>query len=179
MKNSYLLIALLSNLFTFSFGQNVTEENQKDWQAVAVAQHQKGKWLVGIGPTFLGGTAKAGRFVANRTWLGVQSEVHYLLSTRVETGVFARYYLWNGGVFSGFSEAGVSYGRFQAWNLNTDGPQITPPVYWTPKVNMALGIEIPIGRWVSLEGVAKAGRLIATNWVQPSFQGSINVYLGR
>ncbi len=179
MKNQYLLLTILVCFVSaYSFGQLSAKGKVNDWRAVAVTQHQKGNWLVGAGPTFLGVTAKAGRFVANRTWVGVQSEWNDFLSFRREAGAFARYYLWNGGGLSGFSEAGVSYGRFQAYNFNIDDPS-PDAIYQTAKLNVAFGLECALSRRVTLEGVAKAGRLTVTNWIQPSLQGSINVYLGR
>ncbi len=71
--------------------------------------------MTGFGLTFLGGQAKIGKFVADRTWVGLEGEVRQLFSQRQEAGLFARYYLWNGGFVSGFSEVGVSYGRFKDW----------------------------------------------------------------
>lgn len=176
MKNRYILTTLLFGFFcTYSFGQ--TSDKAKDWRAVSVAQHQKGKWLVGVGPTYFGATAKAGKFVANRVWIGLEGEGHALLSDRLEAGVFGRYYLWH-GLLNGFSEAGVSYGRFETINFNID--DFTPnEVYRSVKLSAAFGLECPLSRRVSLEGVAKVGRLTKVNWLQPSFQGSINVYLGR
>ncbi|GAB3644227.1 hypothetical protein [Spirosoma arcticum] len=181
MKNPYVLTAiLLGCLYTSGFGQTSNKNKANDWRAVSVAQHQKGKWLVGAGPTLIGATAKVGRFVANRTWIGVEGEGHALLSDRLEAGVFARYYLWNGGVISGFSVLGVSYGRFQEWDWDTDNEKPgSPELYRSVKLNAAFGLECLLGRRVSLEGVAKVGRLTKVNWFQPSFQGSVNVYLGR
>jgi hypothetical protein len=180
MKNKYLLMtAFCCSFWSFSFAQIGAKVKVDDWKAVQTAQHQQGKWLVGAGPTLLGVTAKAGRFVANRTWLGAQGEVHALFSNRREVGLFARYYLWNGGVLSGFSEVGVSYGHFQEQNLTffSEGP--IHPIYKSAKLNAAFGLEYPLGRIVSLEGVAKFGKLTDANWVQPSLQGSVNIYLGR
>lgn len=180
MKNQYLMSAfLLCCLSTFSFGQTGTKVKVSDWRAVSVAQHQKGKWLIGAGPTLVGVTAKAGRFVANRTWVGIEGEGHAFLSDRLEAGVFARYYLWH-GLLPGFSEVGVSYGRFQVWDWDFDNETPgSPELYRSVKLNAAFGMECPLSRRVSLEGVAKVGRLTKTNWFQPSFQGSVNVYLGR
>lgn len=144
-----------------------------------MAQHQKGKWLVGAGPTFFGATAKAGKFIANRTWVGVEGEAHALLSDRLEAGVFARYYLLH-GVISSFSEVGVSYGCFQVWDWGFDNETPgSPELYRSVKLNAALGLELALSRRVSLESVAKVGRLTTVNWFQPSFQGSVNLYLGR
>lgn len=180
MKNKYLMMsALLCCLSAHSFGQLGAKIKVDDWKAVQSSLHQQNKWLIGAGPTLLGVTAKAGRFIANRTWVGVQGEVHALLSDRREVGVFARYYLWNGGLLSGFSEVGVSYGRFQVWEWDFDNEYPDPPLYRSPKVSAAFGIEYPLGRIVSLEGVAKFGKLTDVNWVQPSLQGSVNIYLGR
>lgn len=178
MKNQYILTTLLFGcLCTYSFGQ--TSDKAKDWRAISVAQHQKGKWLVGAGPTFIGATAKAGKFVANRVWIGLQGEGHAALSDRLEAGVFARYYLLHGGRISSFSEVGVSYGRFQVWSFDIDNEFPDPVLYRSVKLNAALGLECALSRRVSLESVAKVGRLTKANWFQPSFQGSVNVYLGR
>lgn len=180
MKDRYLLtVLLLGFLGTCGFGQDSIDTGPKDWRAISVVQHQKGKWLAGAGPTFFGATAKAGRFVANRTWVGVEGEAHALLSDRLEAGVFARYYLLHGGRISSFSEAGVSYGRFQGWSFDIDNEFPDPELYRSVKLNAALGLECSLSRRVSLEGVAKVGRLVKANWFQPSFQGSVNVYLGR
>lgn len=180
MKNQYILTTLLFGcLCTYGFGQGNGKVKIDDWRAVSVAQHQKGKWLVGTGPTLIGVTAKAGKFVANRTWIGVEGETHTFLSDRLEAGVFARYYLWN-GFLPGFSEVGVSYGRFQGWDWDLDNETPgSPELYRSIKLNVAFGIECPLSRRLSLEGVAKVGRLTTVNWFQPSFQGSVNVYLGR
>ena len=181
MKKYYLLSAFLFGcLYTNSFGQINDKGKVNDWRAVSVGQHQKGKWLVGAGPTFFGVTAKAGRFVANRTWVGVEGEAHALLSDRLEAGVFARYYLLHGGIISSFSEVGVSYGRFQGWDWDIDDETPgRPELYRSIKLNAALGLECSLSRRVSLEAVAKVGRLTKINWFQPSFQGLVNVYLGQ
>jgi len=181
MKNSFLTVLILcfGLIHSFSFGQGTTKAKISDWKAVSSAFHQQGKWLIGAGPTLIGVTAKAGRFIANRTWLGIEAESHSLLSYRQEAGVFARYYLWNGSFISGFSEIGVSYGHFQGWNWDFDKIEPPQPLYRSAKLNAAFGLECPIGRRLSLEGVAKFGRLTQVNWIQPSVQGSINLYLGR
>lgn len=173
------LLLYLTLGISISFGQITPRSVPKDWNAISSINHQKNKWLVGAGLTYLGLTAKAGRFVAPRTWLGLEAESHHLLSDRQEIGVFARYYLWNGGLISGFSALGVSYGSFQAWNWNFDGSKPPQPLYQSPKLNAAFGLECPIGKQLALEGVAKVGRLTQADWVQPSFQGSINYYFGR
>ena len=180
MKNRYLLTALLlGGLCTSGFGQTNANAKADQWRAISVAQHQKGKWLVGAGPTFIGATAKAGKFVANRVWVGIQGEGHAAFSDRLEAGVFGRYYLWH-GLLNGFSEVGVSYGRFQAWDFDFDNERPgSPELYRSVKLNAALGMECPMSRRVSVEGVAKLGRLTKANWLQPSLQGSVNIYLGR
>ena len=179
MKNRYVLTALLlGGLCTSGFGQTDANAKADQWRAISVAQHQKGKWLVGAGPTFFGVTAKAGKFVANRVWVGVEGEAHALLSDRLEAGVFGRYYLWH-GLINGFSEVGVSYGRFQGWSFDIDNEFPDPVLYRSVKLNAALGMECPMSRRVSVEGVAKIGRLTKVNWLQPSLQGSVNIYLGR
>lgn len=180
MKSRYVLTALLVGcLCTRGFGQIGSTKSAEEWRAVSVAQHQKGKWLVGAGPTFIGATAKAGKFVANRVWAGVQIEGHTAFSDRLEAGVFGRYYLWH-GLLNGFSEVGVSYGRFQKWDLDFDNERPdSPELYRSVKFNAAFGMECPLSRRVSVEGVAKVGQLAKTNWLQLSVQGSVNVYLGR
>lgn len=179
MRNWYILtVILLGCLFTSGFGQTDANAEADQWRAISVAQHQKGKWLVGAGPTLFGATVKAGRFIANRTWVGVEGEGHALLSSRLEAGIFGRYYLWH-GLLNGFSEVGVSYGRFQGWSFDIDNEFPDPPLYRSVKLNVAFGFECPVSRRVALEGVAKVGRLTKTNWLQPSLQGSVNIYLGR
>ena len=179
MKNRYILTTFLFGcLCTYSFGQTGSEA--KKWRAISVVQHQQGKWLIGAGPTFIGATAKAGKFVANRVWIGIQGEGHAAFSDRLETGVFARYYLLHGGRISSFSEIGVSYGRFQGWDFDFDNEiPGSPELYRSIKLNAAIGLECALSRRVSLEAVTKVGRLTKANWFQPSFQGSLNVYLGR
>lgn len=140
--------------------------------------HSKNHWLVGAGPTYFGVTAKAGRFIANRWWAGAEVELHELLSSRQEVGLFTRYYTGE-RMISGFIGGGVSYGHFQAWDWDFDNVLPTPPLYRSTKLNALVGLEVRLTKRVSLEGVAKAGRLTNAAWIQPSFQGSVNYYLGR
>ena len=140
--------------------------------------HQKNNLLVGGGLTMLGLTAKAGGFVGKRWWVGAEGELHNLLSTRREIGLFTRYYTGE-RLFNAFIGAGASYGRFQAWNWDFDRVLPTPPVHHSTKLNALIGLELRISKRFSVEGVAKAGQLTTTNWLQPSFQGSVNYYIGR
>lgn len=150
-----------------------------DWKAETIAQHQKGSWLTGVGLTLLGATAKAGYFPADRFWIGAQTEFHGFLSDRKEAGLFARYYLWNGTLISGFAEGGVSYGSFQAWDWDFDHEKPGSPTrYESAKLNAALGLEMTLSRRISIEGVGKLGKLTDAHRFQPSFQASLNVYLG-
>lgn len=176
MKYRYwLTVVLLWVVRTTTFGQ--TGNKDKDWRVISKAYHQKDQWLIGGGCTLLGLTAKAGKFVANRTWVGLSGELTALSESRIEAGVFSRYYLWAGGLASGFAEAGVSYGRFREF---VDSDSVRPPrLSYSPKLTAGFGLEIPLHRQVALEGVAKIGRLTETNWVQPGFQGSLNIYFAR
>lgn len=178
MKTTFLLlIAFCFITGSYTFGQS-RSENYRDWQALSSTNHQQGTWLVGAGPTVFGATAKIGHFINDRFWLGVEAEVHQLNSDRREAGLFGRYYLWSGRL-SGFTELGVSYGRFQKWDYDIIDKVNTNPIYNTAKLNGALGIEYTLGRRIAVEAVGKAGKLINTDWIQPSFQLSLNVYLGR
>ncbi|NEU70327.1 hypothetical protein [Spirosoma agri] len=104
--------------------------------------------------------------MANRAWLGVEGEIHSLLTERREAGLFGRYYLWNGG-FVGFTEVGLSYGRFQQRSIFAD-PPLDYPLYRTTKLSAAFGLAYLVGRRVSLEGVFKVGKASGTDWIQPS-----------
>ena len=178
MKNNYSLItALLCGLYSTSFAQ--TEDKNSDWQKISVSYHQQGRWLAGGGLTLLGFTAKVGKFVANRSWVGVESEVHNFFSQRQEAGLFGRYYLWNGGFISGFSEAGLSYGRFKDWVWEVEQGQQPPQPFYSAKLNAGFGLEYPLRKQLSIEGVVKVGKLTQVNWFQPSFQGSVNFYFGH
>ncbi|MDR6197464.1 hypothetical protein QE357_004576 [Siphonobacter sp. BAB-5404] len=73
---------------------------------------------------------------------------------------------------------GLSYGYFEIWNWDIDNPK-PPQIYRSPKINALAGLEIRLTRRVNLEGVIKAGRLTQTNWIQPSLQGSVTIYLGK
>lgn len=181
MKNRYLFISLLlAGLCAPSYGQIGTKDKVSDWDAVSVAYHKKGRWLTGAGVTLIGATAKAGRFVADRIWVGAEGEYNSFLSDRREVGLSGRYYLWESSLVSGFVGGGVSYGRFQMYNLfDIDGEMPPQPVYWSPKFSALFGLEYPLGRRVSLEGILKVGGITKTDWTQMTAQGSINVYLGK
>ncbi|GAB3747101.1 hypothetical protein [Spirosoma pomorum] len=176
MKHVYwLILGLVFGWHVDSFAQ--IGDTDEDWRVISVANHQKGQWLVGGGGSVVGLTAKAGKFVANRTWIGLSGEATVFSEARLELGAFARYYLWEGGFLSGFAEAGVSYGQFREI---LDSDDVGPARHlYSPKLTAGFGIELPIYRRVSLEGVSRLGQLTAANWVQPSFQGSINFYFTR
>ena len=178
----HLLFVLAGCLFSFS-GQ--AQKNLEwaglpnpEWKAEVVSQHQKGSWLTGAGITLLGSTAKVGYFATNRLWIGAEGELHNFLSTRLEGGLFTRYYLWNGSLLSGFALGGVSYGRFQNWDNDFETPG-SPTRYSSAKLNAGLGLEMTLSRRFALEGVGKIGKLTDAGWFQPSVQFSLNVYLGR
>lgn len=135
--------------------------------------------MTGFGLTFLGGQAKIGKFVADRTWVGLEGEVRQLFSQRQEAGLFARYYLWNGGFVSGFSEVSVSYGRFKDWVWEVDQGSERPKPFYSPKLQAGFGLEYTLTQRFSLEGLVKVGRLVQADQFQPSFQGSVNFYFGR
>ncbi|RAJ94405.1 hypothetical protein LX87_04292 [Larkinella arboricola] len=182
MKHHLLALVLCTVSFSAPAQalKKLTGPKNPEWKAESVAQHQRGSWLIGAGLTLLGATAKAGYFPAHRFWVGVEGEVHGFLSNRKEAGLFARYYLWNGGFISGFAESGVSYGHFQGWDMDIDNETPGSPTrYESAKLNGALGLEITLSRQFSIEGVGKIGKLTDANWFQPSFQASLNVYLGR
>ena len=46
--------------------------------------------MLGAGPSYVGGTAKAGVFLNHNIVVGASAEVHDLLSSRKEAGLFAR-----------------------------------------------------------------------------------------
>gem|GEM_PF-3712622 len=165
------LSAILLSLLCFStYAQKRTPT---DWKNLANANHARSRKLVGVGATYLGLTAKAGYFPANRLW--AEGELHSLLSDRLEGGIFARYYFLNVTGVSAFALGGVTYGRFQAWDWDFDDirPE-TPTRYHSAKLNAGLGQEISLTRRFALEGVAKIGRLTDANWYQPSLQASLN-----
>jgi hypothetical protein len=178
MKNNCgLALILLCSLASTSFAQSGNQNS--DWQKVARAHHQKGGWLTGGGLTIVGLQAKVGKFVANRTWVGLEGEVRNFFSQRQEAGLFARYYFWNGGFVSGFSEVGLSYGRFKDWAWEFDNNGELPKPFYSPKINAGFGLEYTLGRRFSLEGVVKVGKLTQVNRFQSSLQGSVNFYFGR
>jgi hypothetical protein len=178
MKNNYvLLLALLCSFYSTSFAQ--IGDKDSDWQKVSSASHQKGVWLAGGGILLFGATAKVGKFVANRTWIGLGSELYAFFSQYQEAGLFGRYYLWNGGFVSGFSEAGLSYGRYKDWVWEVEHGSQAPQPFYSPNVSGGFGLEYTLRRRISLEGVARVGRLTQANRFLPSFQGSVNFYFGH
>lgn len=139
-----------------------------------------GIFMAGAGPTFLGVSAKAGVFTKGNILLGFNGELHELLSSRREAGVFGRKYL-NSNRLSFFVQAGVAYGRFQIWDfaaLDIDKPNTeTPELHRGVKLNGSLGGEIRISRMVSIEGEAGYGRIFNANWWAPSIRSAINIRL--
>jgi len=174
MRSTLLLILIL----TISTGQAQTTLFKPDSVRESFLTHGKNNWLVGAGATYFGLTAKGGRFVANRWWVGAEIELHELLSSRQEIGLFTRYYTGE-RMINGFIGGGLSYGHFQTWNWDIDNFEPAPPLYRSVKLNALLGLEIRVAKRFSIEGVVKAGRLTKVNWIQPSIQGSINYYIGR
>ncbi|WP_077921421.1 hypothetical protein [Spirosoma sp. 209] len=176
MKNRYVLLAcLLGMLAGRSQAQTAADQPIQDseWKSVAALHQQKGNWMVGAGLTLLGATARGGRFIANRTWVGVEAEYHSLIALRREGGVFARYYLWSGSFVSGFVGGGVTYGWYHDRVFNLDGSSLNDPApYYSPKLNALVGVEYALGRRFSIEGVAKYGKLTRNGSEQPSLQGS-------
>lgn len=163
------LLTFLSS--TLVFGQDIPKPKR-----TMPVEYSKGRFMGGVGVTFIGLTAKTGGFVQDRLWLGAQGELHALLSYRAEAGLFARYYPWNRRLTT-FVETGVSYGRFDPWDF--DGVLPDPWSGKSPKLNLGMGIEYRITERFGLEALAKAGKLTAVNWIQPSFQGSLNYTFGR
>jgi len=73
MNNFGLTLILLCCLCSISFAQSGNKDS--DWRKIASHHHQRGEWLIGAGPAILGAQAKAGKFVANRTWIGLEGAV--------------------------------------------------------------------------------------------------------
>ena len=139
----------------------------------------KYRWLVGAGITLVGLTAKTGRFMNDKWWIGTEAEIHNFLTTRQEIGLFTRYYT---GVrrANGFVGTGLSYGQFRGRKMRSDEPaEALLTDHRSLKMSVLAGLEIRLTKRVSMEGVAKAGQLTKFDWTQPSLQGSINVYLGK
>jgi hypothetical protein len=177
MNNFGLTLILLCCLCSISFAQS--GNNDSDWRKIDSHHHQRGKWLIGAGPTILGAQAKAGKFVANRTWIGLEGAVVNFFSQRQEVGLSSRYYLWNGGFVSGFAEAGFSYGRFKDWVWEIEQGEERPGAFYSPKINTGLGLEYTLTQRFSLEGIIRVSKLTQVNRIQPSFQGSLNFYFRR
>jgi hypothetical protein len=132
--------------------------------------------MIGAGPTFFGVNAKGGVFLKKHFMLGASLELHELLSSRKEAGLFLRKYV-NSNRISFFAQAGTSYGSFQEWDLDMDSPS-TPAVYKRLKLNGGAGAEIRITPLISLEGEVGIGRIMNTNWWAPSIRSSINFRFG-
>lgn len=174
--NAKLLLAccLFSTTPFVCMSQDLVKLSQK---TMPIA-YQKGRFMGGVGATFFGLTAKAGGFVQNRLWIGAEGELHEFLSSRKEAGLFARYYPWNGQLTT-FVETGISYGQFGYWNFDIDNEYPDPWGGKSAKVNVGMGIEYRINNRFGIEILAKVGKLTATNWIQPSFQGSVNISFGK
>lgn len=142
-------------------------------------EHPKNHWLVGAGVTLIGLTAKTGRFINDKWWIGTEAEIHNFLTTRQEIGLFTRYYTGIRRV-NGFVGTGLSYGQFQGKKMRSDEPaEALLTNHRSLKVSVLAGLEVRLTRRISIEGVAKAGQLTKFDWTQPSLQGSVNVYLGK
>lgn len=165
MKVNLLITVLI--LLVVSTGYAQTEP----WYKLPT---EHGTVVVGAGPTYVGGTAKAGIFLKQNRVLGISAEFHNLLSTRKEVGIFGRQYL-NSNRFSAYLQPGISYGTFESWNLNIDD-FTEEQKYTTVKLNFSLGGEIRLSKMISLEGEAGIGKLIGVDhgWV-PSVRSSLNI----
>ena len=154
-----------------------TSKSDSSNQKSTFAQHPKGTWLLGVGATYIGLTAKGGAFATNRLWVGAEAEIHDLLTERREVGLFTRYYAGKGKAHL-FVGTGVSYGAFKEFSWDID--DYTPPqTYHSVKLNALAGLEIHLNRRLSIEGVAKVGWLTQASGFLPSVQGSVNVLLGK
>lgn len=132
--------------------------------------------IIGAGPTFFGANLKGGVFLNKHFLLGGSIEVHELLSSRKEAGVYLRKYV-NSNRLSFFIQAGPSYGSFQAWDIHMDidnETHVTPPLYHRLKLNGVAGAEIRITPLISIEGEVGIGRIMNTDWWAPSIRSSIN-----
>jgi hypothetical protein len=135
--------------------------------------------MLGAGPTFLGVNVKGGMFLKKHFLVGASVEVHELLSSRKEVGLFARKYL-NSNRFSVFVQAGPSYGTFKERDFDMDNETPGPtPIYRGLKLNAAAGAEIRITPMISIEGELGIGRIMNTNWWAPSIRSSVNFRLYR
>ena len=139
----------------------------------------KDRWLVGAGITLVGLTAKTGRFMNDRWWVGTEAEIHNFLTTRQEIGLFTRYYTGVRRV-NAFAGIGLSYGHFRGKKMRSNEPaEALLSTHRSLKMSMLAGLEARLTKRIGIEGVAKVGQLTKFDWTQPSLQGSFNVYLGR
>lgn len=163
----YILTSFFCSLIFF---QNSSAQETK-WYNLPTAPKTV---MVGAGPTFFGANLKGGIFLKKHFLSGASMEVHELLSSRKEAGVFLRKYV-NSNRFSFFIQAGPSYGSFQAWDLDMDNETPgRPPLYHRLKLNGVAGAEIRITPEISIEGEVGIGRIMNTDWWAPSIRSSIN-----
>jgi hypothetical protein len=163
---------LLSSFCILNFSQSSSAQETK-WYNLPTAPKTL---MVGAGPTFFGANFKGGIFLKKHLLLGASMEVHELLSSRKEAGVYLRKYV-NSNRLSFFIQAGPSYGSFQAWDIHMDidneAPG-SPPLYHRLKLNGVAGAEIRITPLISIEGEMGIGRIMNTDWWAPSIRSSIN-----
>lgn len=177
MRKTFILSAILVSSFIGK--AQTTSEPLPSKKTIMDVSYRQGTWLLGAGITLVGMTAKCGIFATNHLWIGVEAEKHNFLSKRREAGLFTRYYVGKGNL-RGFVGTGLSYGRFESFYMWGDEPSADPKeVYHDVKMNALAGVEVQLYRRLTVEGVAKIGRLTQTNWYQPSFQCSFNVPLGK
>jgi hypothetical protein len=163
-------------LLSFALGIGISL-GQREWFREPTP---KGTFTVGAGPTFLGLDVKVGGFLTPTVLVGLNGEIHEMLSSRREIGLFARKYV-NTGRFSLFVQTGPAYGRFQAWGgWNIDSPpEPTPQLYKAVKLNGMLGGEIRFSRMLSMEASGGVGFIARANWWAPSLKSALNIRLNR
>lgn len=150
-----------------SFGQDIS------WYK---SETPKSTYLVGGGVTFLGFTAKAGVFLNKNFVVGINGEIHRLLSDRNEVGVFGRKYI-NKNRLSFYVQPGLSYGSFTEWDLGDihEPNPVKNTKYNTFKINGTGGAELRINQKISVEGDVGVGKILDGGWWAPSIRCSFNV----
>lgn len=172
----FLAFALILLAFCGVKAQQVVETPNSPKENLT-AVHPKGTWLVGVGGTFIGLTAKGGSFLTERLWLGGELETQSFFTTRREVGVLTRYYVGKGELRA-FVGTGVSYGSFKDSWADFDNPM--PSIkHYSYKLNVSTGLELQLTKRISVEGVLKVGQLTKVNWTLPTVQGSFNFAFGK